>query len=96
MVKKKVTKEESLKLLALIEYIYPVVTVKSETILAWMSICDSLKYNFTFENLVKHIRVNPYPPTLTEMIDGTGNDRTSFGWVKEYSIRDQKRNKPTT
>jgi hypothetical protein len=88
MVKKTVTKEESLKLLALIEYIYPVVIVKSETILALMSICDSLKYNFTVDNLVKHIKVSPYPPTLTEMIDGAGKDRTSVGWMKEYSIRD--------
>lgn len=96
MVKKTVTKEESLKLLALIEHIYPMVTVKSETIILWMSICVSLNYSFTLKNLVKHIRVNPYPPTLTEMIDGTGKDRTSFGWMKEYSTRDQKRYKSST
>ncbi|MBT2680934.1 hypothetical protein J7E38_18240 [Bacillus sp. ISL-35] len=83
------TKEEALKLMALIEYIYPVVTVKSESILIWMSICVSLKYSFTFENLVKHIRGNPYPPTLTELIDGTGKNRLSFDWLKEYSIKDQ-------
>ncbi len=83
------TKEETFKILVLIERLYPVVTVNSETVLNWMSHCVSLEFNLTFENLFKHKKQNPYPPTLAQVIGSTGNDRKSLDWMVEYTIKKQ-------
>ncbi len=84
------TKNEALKCLAIIEHIYPGVSVKSETVLMWISCCASLEYTFLYENLIKHIRKEPYPPMMAEILNGTVNKDIYFGWLEEYSIRDQK------
>lgn len=83
------TKEETFKILVLIERLYPVVTVNSETVLIWMSHCVSLDFNLTLENLFKHKKQNPFPPTLAQVSGSTGNDRKSLEWTVEYSIRNQ-------
>jgi Leucine-rich repeat (LRR) protein len=85
------TKDEALKCLALIEYMYPVVLVNSEIVLKWISSCASLEYTFLYGNLIKHIRKEPYPPMLAKILNGTVDKETYFGWLEEYTIRDSKR-----
>jgi hypothetical protein len=80
------TKLDSFNILNLIEKAYPLVTLKSETILAWMSKSESMEYNEVLKNVAQHIRMKPYPPTLKE-ITKANNDGTSHGWLDEYSIR---------
>ncbi|WP_041965359.1 replicative helicase loader/inhibitor [Mesobacillus selenatarsenatis] len=84
------TKIEALKVLNLIENCYPLVTLKSETILMWMAKCESLDYSKVLNKLAIHIRSNPYPPTVQEILERSCNEGKYFEWLEEYSIRIKK------
>jgi hypothetical protein len=90
----RMTKEETVKLLRLIEIAYPMVIMKSEMVTRWFSFCQLLDHGMVLEKLNKHIRRNPYPPLLSEIASFPVNwkeqesDGERFGWFEEYSIRD--------
>ncbi|MBT2661307.1 hypothetical protein [Bacillus sp. ISL-45] len=84
------TKEDTLKILYLIESVYPLVTIKSETVLRWMAKCESMDYSILLENLALHMRKQPYPPTLNGLIANANNEVTKLEWLNEYSFRPQK------
>jgi hypothetical protein len=80
------TKLDTIKILNLIEKVYPSVTFKSETILNWLAKCGSMDYSMVLRKIALHMRDNPYPPTLLGMI-GESCKGTYFEWLDEYSIR---------
>ena len=89
------TKEETVKLLSLIEIAYPMVIMKSEMVTRWFSFCQQLDHGSVLEKLNKHIRRNPYPPLMSEIasypvhcIDQKSNGKRP-GWFEEYTIRDK-------
>ncbi|MBT2692507.1 hypothetical protein [Bacillus sp. ISL-55] len=84
------TKIEALKVLNLIEKVYPLVTLKSETILMWMTKCESMDYSKVLNKLTLHIRSNPYPPVAQEILGKSCNEGIYFEWLDEYSIRTEK------
>ncbi|WP_213367754.1 hypothetical protein [Mesobacillus boroniphilus] len=81
------TKIDTYKVLNLIEKVYPLVTLKSETILSWMAKCESMDYSIVLKKLALHMRTNPYPPTLKEIIATSSNEGAYFEWLDEYSLR---------
>ncbi|WP_102262941.1 hypothetical protein [Mesobacillus jeotgali] len=81
------TKVEAFRVLNLIEKVYPLVTLKSETILMWMAQCRSMDYRKVLNKLAVHIRINPYPPTVEEILGRVCNQGIYFEWLEEYSIR---------
>lgn len=84
------TKIEALKVLNLIENVYPLVTLKSETILMWMAKCESMDYSKVLNKLAVHIRSNPFPPTVQEILGKSCKEGIYFEWLEEYSIRPEK------
>lgn len=81
------TKIDTFKILNLIEKVYPLVTLKSETVLKWMANSGSMDYSIVLKKLAFHMRANPYPPTLKEIIANSINEGTYFEWLDEYSLR---------
>ncbi|RSD25398.1 hypothetical protein [Mesobacillus subterraneus] len=83
------TKEETFKLLALIESMYPNVTVKNETVLHWMAYCGFLDHSLVINNLLRHARSKPYPPSFDEITGLQESNAAVSGlfWQNEYSIR---------
>lgn len=61
------TKEEALNLLCLIEAVYPLIIIRSETVTRWISHCDLLDYNGVLAKLHAHIQKTPYPPMLNDV-----------------------------
>ena len=84
------TKEDTLKILNLIERVYPLVTMKSETVLRWMSHCESMDCSILLKKLALHVRKLPYPPTLEELIGKSNNQGSNSEWMAEYSLRPLK------
>jgi hypothetical protein len=62
-----VTKEEVLKLLVLIESVYPNCICKDETVLQWFQFCSKMDYEKGLTKLKNHIRINPFPPSIGEI-----------------------------
>lgn len=81
------TKTDTLKILNLIEKVYPLVTLKSETILRWMVKCGSMDYSIVIKKLALHMRDNPYPPTLKEIVGNSSDEGAYFEWLDEYTLR---------
>ncbi|WLR57016.1 hypothetical protein LC048_09165 [Mesobacillus subterraneus] len=81
------TKVEAFKILNLIEKVYPLVTLKSETILMWLANCESVDYGKVLNKLAVHIRSNPFPPTVQEILAKPCNEGKYIEWEEEYSIR---------
>ncbi|UYZ20115.1 hypothetical protein [Mesobacillus jeotgali] len=81
------TKEDTLKILNLIENVYPLVTMKSETVLRWMVQCESMDYSLLLKNLALHMRKQPYPPVLNELLENANNEGANLEWLDEYSFR---------
>ena len=84
------TKLDTIKILNLIEKVYPSVTFKSEMILSWLVKCESMDYSIVLREIALHMRDNPYPPTLKGMLDKSCHEGTYFDWLDEYSIRPEK------
>jgi hypothetical protein len=60
-------KEEAIRILCLIEHVYPVIMIKSETVTRWLNLCEHLDYNKVLARLQAHIRKSPYPPGLNDL-----------------------------
>ncbi|MBT2683464.1 hypothetical protein [Bacillus sp. ISL-37] len=84
------TKTDTFKVLNLIEKVYPLVTLKSETIILWLARCESMDYTMVLNKLAVHIRRNPFPPTVQEILGKSCNEGIYFEWLEEYSIRPEK------
>ena len=61
------TKTEAVKLLTLIESVYPHFLVKDEMVLLWLQLCSKMDYEKMLEKLKTHIRKNPYPPMIADI-----------------------------
>lgn len=62
-----VTKEEVVKLLVLIESVYPNCICKDETVQQWFQLCSEMDYEKVLTKLKNHIRINPFPPAIGEI-----------------------------
>lgn len=60
-------KDEALNLLCLIEAVYPLIIIKSETVTRWLTLCELLDYNGVMAKLHGHIQKMPYPPRLYDI-----------------------------
>jgi hypothetical protein len=81
------TKLDTFKLLNLIERVYPHVILKSETVQRWMASCEMMDYGLVLKKLALHMRENPYPPTLEEILAKSSGNGIYLDWMDEYSIR---------
>ena len=61
------TKEEVVKLLVLIESIYPNCIFKDETIQQWFQFCSEMNYERVLTRLKNHIRKSPFPPVIADI-----------------------------
>ncbi|WP_316568971.1 replicative helicase loader/inhibitor [Neobacillus sp. YIM B06451] len=60
-------KHELMKILVLIESVYPEFTVKDETVENWFAVCREMDYSLVMKKLSAHIRKSPYPPLMAEI-----------------------------
>ncbi|WP_059170543.1 replicative helicase loader/inhibitor [Bacillus sp. FJAT-27445] len=60
-------KQELMKILVLIESVYPEFTVKNETVENWFAVCRDMEYPHVMKKLSAHIRKSPYPPLMAEI-----------------------------
>ncbi|WP_160719472.1 replicative helicase loader/inhibitor [Bacillus sp. USDA818B3_A] len=61
------TKTEAVKLLTLIESVYPHFLVKDEMVLLWFQLCSEMDNEKVLEKLKAHIRKSPYPPVIADI-----------------------------
>ncbi|MED1467451.1 hypothetical protein [Bacillus salipaludis] len=76
------TKQEALKIIVLIESVYKGFMTKNETITFWFNYCPELNFTKVMTKLKRHIRTNPYPPTISDLTEETENK--PFQWLHEY------------
>ncbi|OIK15696.1 hypothetical protein BIV60_08040 [Bacillus sp. MUM 116] len=75
-------KQEALKILILIESIYKGYLTKNETVTFWLKFSPELDWTIVMTKLKRHIRTNPYPPTISDLTEETVN--RPFHWLQEY------------
>lgn len=68
-------KHELIKILVLIESVYPDFKVKSETVEDWFAVCGDKDYSQVLKNLTSHMRRSPYPPLMAEIAAFTFEER---------------------
>lgn len=61
------TKEEVVKLLVLIESVYPNCIIKNETVQQWFQYCSQMDYEKVLTKLKNHIRKSPFPPAIGDI-----------------------------
>jgi organic radical activating enzyme len=61
------TKEEVVKLLVLIESVYPNCICKDETVQQWFQFCSEMDYEKVLMKLKNHIRKSPFPPSIGDI-----------------------------
>jgi Loader and inhibitor of phage G40P len=94
------TKEEVVKLLVLIESVYPNCILKNETVQQWFEFCSEMDYKKVLSKLKNHIRKSPFPPAIDEIavfhFEENLFPATLQEWMKEGRVRieyDYKSNK---
>lgn len=84
-------KHELMKILVLIESVYPEFTVKDGTVENWFAVCRDMDYPLVMKKLSAHIRKSPYPPLMAEIASyneevslyaGEGFLLEEEGWVQ--------------
>jgi hypothetical protein len=60
-------KDEVVKLLVLIESVYPNFICKDETVLQWFEFCSEMDYEKVMAKLRNHIRKSPFPPAIADI-----------------------------
>lgn len=60
-------KDEAFNLLCLIEAVYPLIIINSETVTRWLTLSEMLDYNEVRAKLYVHIQNMPYPPRLFDI-----------------------------
>ena len=61
------TKEEVVKLLILIESVYPNCVFKDETVQQWFQFCSKMDYEKVMDRVKNHIRKSPFPPAFADI-----------------------------
>jgi len=61
------TKEEVVKLLILIESVYPNCVLKGETVQQWFQFCSEIDYEKVMGQVKNHIRKSPFPPAFADI-----------------------------
>ncbi|PFP25636.1 hypothetical protein COJ96_17850 [Bacillus sp. AFS073361] len=61
------TKEEVVKLLILIESVYPNCVLKGETVQQWFQFCSEIDYEIVMGQVKNHIRKSPFPPAFADI-----------------------------
>jgi len=61
------TKEEVVKLLILIESVYPSCIFKNETVQQWFQFCSEMDYEKVMAQVKNHIRKSPFPPVFADI-----------------------------
>jgi hypothetical protein len=67
------TRAEILNLLVLIESVYTNFVTKDEMVLFWFKIGPYLDCEKVLEKVRSHIRKSPYPPSVEDLIDFSGD-----------------------
>ncbi|RDU35732.1 hypothetical protein DRW41_16450 [Neobacillus piezotolerans] len=84
-------KHELMKILVLIESVYPEFTVRDETVENWFAVCREMDYPLVMKKLSAHIRKSPYPPLMAEIAAYDEDDSTieregllleEEGWIR--------------
>ncbi|WP_053369054.1 replicative helicase loader/inhibitor [Bacillus sp. FJAT-27245] len=70
-------KHELMKILVLIESVYPEFTVRAETVENWFAVCREMDYSQVMKKLSAHIRKSPYPPLMAEIAAYNESDTLS-------------------
>ena len=87
------TKEEVVKLLVLVESIYPQCIFKDETIQQWFKFCSEMDYEKVMTKLKNHIRKSPFPPAITDIavfhFEENDFPKTLQEWMKEGRERNK-------
>lgn len=86
-------KDEAFNLLCLIEAVYPLIIIKSETVTRWLTLSEMLDYNGVLAKLHAHIQNMPYPPRLFDIAifnnaEGECQDLMKI-WIEESKSDEQ-------
>jgi hypothetical protein len=92
------TKEEVVKLLILIESVYPNCVFKDETIQQWFEFCSELDYEKVMAKVKNHIRKSPFPPAIADVavfpIEENDFPETLQKWMKKGRERIERESNP--
>ncbi|MBN8201248.1 hypothetical protein [Bacillus sp. NTK034] len=87
-------KTEMLKLLVLIERIYPSFRIKNEIVHYYFDYCRDFDYEMALSYIKGHIRISPYPPSISHLASTcsphslSAEMSDSRKWEKEYVLAD--------
>ncbi|WML44452.1 replicative helicase loader/inhibitor [Neobacillus sp. PS3-40] len=86
-------KQDVFKVLVLIESVYPKFRLKNETVQIWFAFCGNLDFTLVMKKVCNHIRTNPYPPLITNIITSFDSEeelvaweRRKLSWKDEYKL----------
>ena len=92
------TKEEVVKLLILIESVYPNCVFKDETVQQWFQFCSEMDYEKVMTKLKNHIRKSPFPPAIADIavfpFEENDFPETLQKWMKKGRERIESERKP--
>ncbi|MFF2450035.1 replicative helicase loader/inhibitor [Neobacillus sp. NPDC058068] len=92
------TKEEVVKLLILIESVYPNCIFKDETVQQWFQFCSEMDYEKVMAKVKNHIRKSPFPPAIADIavFPFEENDFPEMlqEWMKKGRERIERERKP--
>lgn len=85
------TKEEVVKLLVLIESVYPHCIFKDETVLHWFQFCSEMNFEKVMARLKNHIRKSPFPPVIADLAVFTFEENEFPETIQNWKKKGQKR-----
>lgn len=92
------TKEEAVKLLILIESVYPNCVFKDETVQQWFQFCSEMDYEKVMTKVKIHIRKCPFPPAIADIavfpFEENDFPETLQKWMKKGRERMDRERKP--
>lgn len=72
------TKNEVLNIFAMIVSVYPSFSVTEEKLSVWHKALKDQHFRIIERNTMKHIKTEKYPPTISEIMDHSPRQETSF------------------
>lgn len=92
------TKEEVVKLLILIESVYPNCIFKDATVQQWFQFCTEMDYEKVMAKVKSHIRKSPFPPAIADIAVFPFEENvfpiTLQEWMKKGQERIERERKP--
>lgn len=76
-------KQDVFKVLVLIESVYPKFRLKNETVQIWFAFCGDWDFTLVMKKVCNHVRTNPYPPLLTNIIASIDFEKELVDWESE-------------